>query len=692
MNPETQALYIQLVKAGRFDDAAKLKAAYEPLQGQRTRGELGERGELLARAKRIGMTREDLFGDTRESALSKFVADMGYGFESMGLGINQLGQHIMPGRNTTDIDERVREHRREYEQTGLADEVTGGQFAANVIPAIAGGILGRTALAARPLLTSSAIGGAEEAIQPVEGNNYWTEKGKDVAIGSTIGLATEGIPTTAIRSAEMAADLPGKAYRKVQGREPGEEPGWFVGGSAETDDIMKVREISGIDFTPGQVTQAPGVQQLEELARTGLFTSKKVKKADEARAGQYDDFIQSYRDSLGESVPIDTMTQKLQSWGRERANELIQKRRDAADKDYAVVRNYADGQPIIPADNYRNALDRIIRNGQTAGASEDMVAAAKQAEARLDRLEGQGGYLSGADIEILTRAGDGKFTGSPFDLKDFGYGDALAADLSQAAMEDAFGVPGLVKPLKEAKANYARHSSHIDEFESGLLGKTLGKEFQSAVDDSISNGVAPEQLMQKFRTESPTKITQAFKHIESKSPELANQFRASFLERARQAATFRSSAGGPDTTFDPATFLRNLGITGSGEKGMQGLERLRVLFPDNPDAVHALYRAGLILGDKSMTNTSRSGVTTIAKEVLDTATAFITGAVQKIAGTLGSAAGLNTVARSMDINQGFRVAPQPVVYGGVRRVQNRARVPALGVTTGVETDNGDIRF
>ena len=679
MDPETKKLYIQLVEAGMFQQAEELIQAYNPRR-QRTQGELGERGELLARGQAIGLDSEDLFVP-EESAGSKYMADMGAGFVEQGLGAQQLVEHAIPGRNTQNIDQRVVDAERTYQESGLADEFTGGKITSYVAPAIGAGLLARTALAAAPLRTSALLGAAEETVQPVTGEDYWVEKGKDVAFGATVGLATEGLPSSMIRGTEIVADQPGRAYRSLQEPKPGDKPGWFRGSSDETDDILRVQEETGISFTPGQVTQSGGVQQVEELARSGLFTRNKVAQADEVRAGQYEDYIKKYRDSLGENAPIETIAPKVQAWGRQNTEELITKRHNQATEDYTPIKRFAGGQPIIPADNYANTLNSIMEDGMRAGASDDAIKAGKQAEMRLDRLIDQGGKLTGADVESLTRATDSKFSGNPFDVADVSFNQRLAGRIKGSVTQDIKAIPELADQLKKAKTNYKLASGHIDEFEQTLLGQVIGKEFASEIDDVLVNGTAPEKLFQKFRTASPTEVTSAFKHLDAKNPELANQFRASIIERARQGATFSPPAGGPGTDFDPATFLRNLGITGGGEKGLQGLERLKAMFPDNPEAVHSLYRAGLILGDKSMANTSKTAVTSAAREAFEMAGSLITGSIRKLAGSLGGLAGLRGVANSMDISQGFRVAPEPVNLGRTRRVHSAARIPALAATT-----------
>jgi hypothetical protein len=672
MDDDSKKLYIELIEAGRFDDAARLQAAFE---SSRTTGrQYGEREQIIMRGRELGMQPSDLFVP-EESAGAKFLADMGYGFEQQWLGMQQLAEHLVPGRDTQDIDERVRESQRQYQESGLADEVTGGQFASQVIPAIGGGVLARGLTSTAPLRTAMGLGAAEEAVQPVAEGQYVVEKAKDLALGGTVGAVTE-LPTGVVRTIEEARNLPGRVIRGASRPSRNVEGGTFRGPGNEQAIVRQVAEETGIDFTPAQLSQSGFLRQTEELARSGLFTRNMVEQADAARAGQYDTYIQKFRDSLGDDAPIEVVAPKVQAWGAERADELIDARRAQADADYAPIREYDGGYPSVPADSYRTELEAIFSEGQTAGASEDMVRAARVAEARLNRLDAQGGLLTGSDIDQLTRA-TGDYTGSAFDVKDVSFDERMTGRIRSAVEADASAIPEIADQLQVAKKNYAKNSTHIDEFEKGLLGQVLGKQFASEVDGVISNTVTPEALFKKFQTASPTQITAAMKHMDTQNPGLANAFRASIIERARQGATFRPAAGGLDETLDPAAFLRNLGITSGGERGIQGWERLNAIFPDNPEAVTALYRAGLILGDKTLQNTSKTAVATAAREALEAATALITGSIRKFIGGAGSVAGLREVAKSM--RTGPQAGVQPVIMGGTRRVLGQARIPTRAV-------------
>ena len=349
LSTENKQLALALVNAGRVDDAMQLiSVSSGGGMDQRTGPrQYGTKEEMVMRGRELGMRDEDLFLP-EESGFSKFLADLDYGLESKAFGAEQLLRHVVPGMDTENIDRQVQEREAGYQESGLADEVTGGRLVGDVLVGSAITAAGAGGLATAPLRTGMAIGATEEAIQPVADENYWTQKGKDLAFGATVGGVTEGVPASMIKGTEMAANAPGAAYRSTQKPSTKEGGGWLRGDQAEIDANVALGERTGIDFTPGEVTQSGATQQVEELARSGLFTRNLVEEADNARAGQYDDYIKRYRDSLGSDAPIDVVAPKVQAWGEERATELINARNNQAQADYGAVRNYGGAGRRVP--------------------------------------------------------------------------------------------------------------------------------------------------------------------------------------------------------------------------------------------------------------------------------------------------------------------------------------------------------
>jgi len=673
MNDETKQLVIDLYEAGKFDQAQALINATSPALGQRTQTlePRTERGQILKKGRSLGLDREDLFPAGEPSNFENFTADMGAGFVEQGLGVNQLAQHLIPGKDTQDIDQRVYDAAQEYQESGLADKVTGGKLASNVATVAAGGFLGRTALATRPLIGSTALGASEAAIQPVTDENYWTEKGKDMAIGAVVGAATQA-PAGLIKTMEGAVNAPQQLINKMNTPSSNQGGSMFRGSPAVTAENQAVSDITGVRFSPAEISGSPAGKQMEELARAGLFTSNKVAGIDAAKAADLEKYVQGYVQSLGDGAPLHVVAPKLQAWGKERTQELIQRRSQQGRLDYDSVTRFADGQDVIPANSYANELRNIVEEGSVFGARSDAKAAAKEAASRLKELKAQGGLISGKSVASIAQSTDGKAFKK---VQDFGYNDRLAGRLRNAVMEDADQVPGIQGQMRIAKDNWAKNSEMIDEFESTLTGQIIGKDFMSAVDESVRSGTPSTKVMDKFLRADSEEVTAAFRHLDSSAPELANEFRGAIIDRAKKGAYQNAAAGGTGDSFDPGMFLRNLGLSRSAEGGLRGTERIAAMFPDNPEAVNAMIRAARILGDKTAKNHSGTATSINAREALEAASALVTGSIKKILGTAGGATGLRQVARSMD---GVTLPPvQLSKLRGINRVTNPVVTPLV---------------
>jgi len=152
---EYKTLVIKLTRAGDLDRARQLTAAYS---GERVSPlQLGERGEMVARAKAIGMDPKDLFVP-EQSQGSKFLADLDYGLEQPAFGAEQLLRHVVPGMDTEGIDAAVQEREQSYQDSGLADELTGGRLAAGITTSLG---LGGIHRAQAPIRSALAIGAVE---------------------------------------------------------------------------------------------------------------------------------------------------------------------------------------------------------------------------------------------------------------------------------------------------------------------------------------------------------------------------------------------------------------------------------------------------------------------------------------------------------------------------------------------------
>ena len=199
LSAENKQLALQLMEMGRTDDAMKLIQAYSgPRVG---RGDLGERGELLARGRDIGLDQEDLFVPP-QSSFQKFTADLNYGLLQQGNALDQMFSRVTGNdKNAAAADQRVYDMQQRYQESGLADEVTGGRATAAILPSLTGAGVLRNLLMQAPIKTGAAMGATEMMLEPVvDDPNFWTAKAKQAAEGAAWGTGGEVIPRAGIRA------------------------------------------------------------------------------------------------------------------------------------------------------------------------------------------------------------------------------------------------------------------------------------------------------------------------------------------------------------------------------------------------------------------------------------------------------------------------------------------------------------
>lgn len=665
MTEKQQRNYERLLAEGRTEDAERYLVL---TGGQSTRIEpvqVGEKGDLLRRGQEIGLDKNDLFSYEGESQGAAFAADVDYQLENIPAAIGSLGANVLdPIFGHGDrANEMIREREDEYSQYGPGDRMTGGRLVGGLIGAGGLGsgaakILGGTA--ARILGT----GLAESLLEPVyvgEDDNYWAERAKQSALETGIGALPEVGLRGGLRAGEEALYMPGRTYNSLQ--EPASGHSIARGPADQQARVAEVEAETGVRFTPGQRSQSPAVLQAEELARQNIFTSSRVQNADAVRAQDLDDYVTRYRDSLGDADQV-TVNNKLAAWGEQEADALIEGRAARAKEAYRPVREYANGQTVIEADNYENFLHEVISEGSTKGASGDARKAAAIARQRMERLQEGGiethpnyGKISGRDVDMMTRTGE---MGSVWDSKNVSFDERLNARMKEAVEADARAHdPMLAEVLEGAKRQYAKDSDKITSFETSLLGKQVGRELVSDVEGVVNGQTSFQTLYKKMTTADPTQIEYTMKYIADKDPEMARQFQSAILGRAQTAARQRAATAGLESEFDPGAFLRELGVK-SGNRGLEGVERLSALFPNQPEVVNAMTDAARILADATQRNTSRSGITTMnvgaVKDAMNTATALLTGALTMAARTggqiLGSAGFFQRVSKTMDPDSG----------------------------------------
>lgn len=551
--------------------------------------------------------------------------------------------------NPEKANAQAREDLRLQERGGLNDSTWAnvGEFAFGAAPyALGMGPLMRMG----PVAAGVTEAAYETLTTPEAGEDALTDKAKRFGINLGIGVGGN-------KGADILADV------YSAGRNAPSAVIDFMERPASGDPIVRadpaalaegnrLASSTGVGLTPFQRGGAPAAGQMEQFTRESLITRGKVARGDETRNQQLEAALDRYVQTLGPGAPREVVAQKVQAFVEEQAKALQLARREQADIDYRPIVQYANGAPVISAPTYLAELKKIVREGSTAGAGEDAVAAARQAQGRLERLAEQKNRLTGRDVDLLTRAG-GDYGGTVFEVIDRGYGSELTDRLRRAATADAMAIPGLDTALTIAKENYKANSRAIEALEMSGLGKIVGEQFASDIVAMQGNKISPAQVFQKLWNQDPTDFSTTIGYLDRNSPEIANQLRRAFVETAVKASKAAPASGGTRTSIDPGSFLRTLGIRGSDEARMLNLEKIDALFggttaePLMRDIIETARR----LADTRYANRSGTDIRAETRDWINQVSNLFQATwsiARKSAGTGLSIAGLRGYADRMD--------------------------------------------
>lgn len=543
------------------------------------------------------------------------------------LGAQQFLRKLT-GEDTSDIDAELLEMQRLSESGGLAGDPSAmvGRFAP-----YAPLMMNPSSSAAwiYGLGAAEAVGEAVTTpVMPTE-DSYWMEKMKQLGVeaGLTLGLPG-GIEATSRLKHGVANMGEGATDRLLGGR---------VNDVVrrEGDEFADRVEVS---MSPGQRYGGTVRPMLEEWAAGGVMGGRQVDEIREIQAGEFETFLGKFWDEAGlDRLPRLDAARKVQGVVKAKAKELIGGRAKQADLDYAEIRGWQNGRPMVDGTAYKNTLERIIEEGNAAGATADQVKAAGQAEAKLRRLDDQYGYLSGRDIEQLTRTSDSG--GSVFALKNQTYDDVLAGRLRDAVYQDVaeFGDEGLNALIDNARNNYKGYSDAIDMIEQTALGKVVGDDLASAMLKSSRNKVPAGDVLKKMWAEGDVDtFVENLRILDDMDPEVGMQLRLAYLDQALDASRIRSASGGEHGDIDYVGFLQALGVKGSSENRLNNVEKMRALFANTALAPMSedLIKLATIMADSRFKNFSN---TDIRRELSEFAEAAAEGTIGAV--TLGATAG-----------------------------------------------------
>ena len=552
------------------DQLYKIDGRWMPAEEQRV-SSVVQTNPMVERARAAGYTDEQISEMINPPDVVK-MPGVGELDSSIILGMGRRGkqgQLALQQLFGADVDDELADMQRADERGGLADRK--GAMVGGMAPYLPLMMLNPTT-AAGAVGMGLAEGAAEAATQPVYGEdeNFWLEKfkqfGKEATIGAGLPIAADvgGRIATNLRNAP--ATVGDTLTRPSTGR-----------GRIARMEGDELADRTGISLSEYERGQNEGAGLMETVAAESLWNRNQAQAIREVKAKEFETFIDRFIDEQGISqLPRKDVAVKVQQAVEEYGKDLYTARRAQANSDYDVVRSWEDGRPMIDAGNYRTELERISAEGRAAGATEDQIKVGNVADDRLNRLEEQYGYLTGRDVEQISRSGSSG--GSVWDASNRTYEDVLNARLRGAIDEDLAGYPDLQEAIANARSNYKANSQAIESIENIGLGKIVGEDLASDITGVSQRSVSPHQVMDKLWGESPEAFAETFQVLDKIRPEVANELRVAYIMRAVEASKIAPASKGLGGDIDFVGFLQALGVSGGAKGRALNDEKIKAMF------------------------------------------------------------------------------------------------------------------
>lgn len=693
MNYTDQQLREALLKAHQDGNEVAAKAIAERLNNQRVSAvKESERGNMQRRWDALGQT-DPLFPPKEAenmSGLQRAGAALDYGLENVAYGTAQLASHLIPGVDSSGIDEAVRDRESAWELGGLSDYpgATVARIAGEVGGyAAPGGAAVRAARAfplsgaVAPTIEGAAAGTAEALTMPATSDNYWQEKGAQAATGAGIGgtlsaglQAATGAGETVANTARRATNLPGE----LAGR---------PANAQATQRGNQLAQETGVDLTPAQRSESRALKFLEQRARESIFSTSRVAESDLVRANQFQNYVQNIAGDVNSAEFANNLQGNVTNFVR----DLAAQRSKTGRQMYGEIDRLAGGSKVVQPRNLYDELSAIIKE---AGSQEggDIVSAAKQARQMLETIDNQGGYSAQEALSRLQNYSPYS-KGTVFDDVSKGYDEVLKRRVYGALMKDMEETAAqggtLGDMVKQANAQWRAYSQKIDAIHQSALGKMVGEEF--AADLLNFNKVPPERVMDQFMSLRPSQAQYVAKFMSENMPDQLPRLRGAILQDAIAAAREVSATGGTSLEMNPGGFLRALGLTGN-KRGGEAMQRLMHLFGgEGSESWGQMSRAIDVarrLADVSGKNFSGTSQANQFYELVRAFGGHLTSALKSMGSTTLEAAGLRRIADSMDPASALfgNLSPRPLIQAP--RLLKGAPVPAsvLGTPAAIGWD------
>lgn len=688
--------------------------AEQGLQDRTMVDELGIAGVL----KFAGKSENDWSAADDMSQMDKFQVGMGKGFTDIGQGAMQLlqrgGNSKLPEHlqyDTEKLDNQIQQENQQFSKDlGDSNFASVGRFAGQTVgTAPIGGAVGmlakpvmgasRLANAANMAKQGALVGATEASLMPTSGGgDFWSEKAAQTGMGAGFGGVLGGGIGAAKGVNELAKDSVGATVHNALNKGTTNKIGRaFIGDTAEKAEREALSLRTGVPLTPAELSGSRLGAGLESLAEQSLITADDVlEKSTMPGLNKLKDYALRQADTIGKSKKsVAQVGRNLQGLTKKITTNLVKTRSETGRKLYGEIDNLARGQKIVKNNNLNQVFDDIINdtNGLIGADSAAIAREVKILKASLNPTPKAQpySYNQGYGAKQATQAIDDGMTaghalrqlqawstsksGKLFkDIDDYGVNQHYKQKLSEALLTDMDNVGGaLGEKVKLANTAWRKGSQEIDSLEASILGQVTGKELSSELNGFITNTVAPEKVIAKFRSAAPEEVKAAMVYINKFDPAMAKEFKSNFIRMAVEEAQTGANSSGAQKILNPTQLLNSLGIK-SSKAGVEGLEKLRAIFGDAPNGkqfITDVIELSRIKADAFGRNFSGTAVQNEANKLLSSIGQFATGFMnmgKQALGTVGHIAGIKSVAKTMIDKAPFKATigsmGKPVNAGG----------------------------
>jgi len=632
-----QKLFAELEAADKAGDTAHAEMVADFIAKQRTafsqannwtNDDIVNKYGIDGTLAKLKETAPEKIADTM-GRFEKIVVGFGRGGEDVWQGTKQLA---MKGANAKlpeqlqyddeSLDQQIRQENQQFNKDFEGDYYAkggriGGQIAGTAPAGMGVGALLKPAVGTSRAMNAlnyakqgAGVGMTEASLMPTMGDNFLQEKATQAGLGATFGGVLGGGVGALKGLKELGQDGVGATVQNAMDKGGQSGIGKIIKGSA--DDIAERKELyarnPSVLASKAQKSGSKYDKVIEEFGKSNVFLADKADDMANKEMASLSKWVSNQADNISKTKNTTEQTfRNIQKLPEVIVKKLRTKRTAQATKDYGLIDNYAKGQKVVKLDNLNSAIDEIIGKykgvkGSDATKIYNQALALKKSYApkvkpapAYSANSAMGGNVTKETVEqhalsareslSQLQAWSGKGSGKVFkDVEDYGVDDFLKNQLKDALLKDMDSVSGqLGDNLRKANVNWRAATQNMEQVKGSVFGKIAGKELKGDIDGLLDNTISPEEVLQKVRTEKPTRVSALMEYMNTHDPKLKKEFQAQYLNNAIDESMVGANTAGMEQRFNPTTFLNSLGVT-RGKNGWEGVKRLNAIFGNDKKA------------------------------------------------------------------------------------------------------------